>query len=182
MRKILLGLIIFSLAGNLVFAGNNSGYPAIELSEIEKIIFEKINLIRQKSGLNPLKYDAKLARVALAHSSDMVNREFFSHYNPDGKGPVERVKDVGFDEKLSADGNFYFSVAENIGYVRPGYLRKLNNMKVERTPRSLAVAQIKLWLKSKPHKTNMLSKDYDETGIGVAVDKNDNFYATQLFR
>ena len=132
--------------------------------------------------LNPLKNNKRLSEVALAHSRDMVARNFFSHYNPDGEGPVQRVRNAGIDEKISGDGNYYFSIAENIGYVRPGYLRQLNNLKVKRTEKSLALAQIKMWMKSKPHKKNILSKNYDETGIGIAVDNNDNFYAVQLFR
>ena len=182
MRKIWFSLIISVLSVNIVFAADNAGYPVLDLSEMEKIIFEKVNQVREKAGLNPLKYNANLAEVALGHSADMVKREYFSHYNPEGEGPVKRVKDAGFEDKLSADGNFYFSVAENIGYVKPGYISSLNNMRVERTPYSLGVAQVRMWIRSKPHKKNMLSKDYEETGIGVAVDKNDNFYATQLFR
>ena len=52
-----------------------------------------------------LKWDDRVATIASAHSADMDSRNFFSHINPDGKGPFQRLQ--GSNVAFSA-------VAENI--------------------------------------------------------------------
>jgi uncharacterized protein YkwD len=37
------------------------------------------------------------------------------------------------------------------------------------------------WWASPGHRANMLSADFDQTGIGVAVDRDGIFYLTQVF-
>ena len=39
----------------------------------------------------------KLHQAASSHSADMIARDFFSHTNPDGQGPSERLAEVGYN-------------------------------------------------------------------------------------
>ena len=64
-----------------------------------------VNAERAKVGKPPLDWNDSLLGVARAHSMDMSNRGFFSHINPDGKGPGDRLANAGIQ---------YDAVAENI--------------------------------------------------------------------
>ena len=59
---------------------------------------------RSVRGSEP-KCDGRVVAIASAHSADMDSRNFFSHINPDGKGPFQRLQ--GSNVAFSA-------VAENI--------------------------------------------------------------------
>lgn len=51
---------------------------------------------QQSTGLAALYMDVALNGIAQAHSVDMVNRNFFSHVNPDGLSPQQRATAAGF--------------------------------------------------------------------------------------
>ncbi len=48
-----------------------------------------VNDHRTGTGCGPLTWHAGAAAVALAHSTDMRDRDFFSHTNPDGESPFD---------------------------------------------------------------------------------------------
>ncbi len=45
----------------------------------------------------PLEMDEVLRIAARLHSSDMGERGFFDHDNPDGQSPFDRIAAVGFE-------------------------------------------------------------------------------------
>ena len=61
------------------------------------------NLERKKAGLAPLTINATLRGIARAHSQDMIARRFFSHVNPDGKTPCDRILAAGYPTKCFFD-------------------------------------------------------------------------------
>ncbi len=54
-----------------------------------------------------LVWDEEMYPVALAHSQDMCDRDFFAHENPSGQDPFDR---------MDAAGVQYFAAGENIAY------------------------------------------------------------------
>lgn len=102
-----------------------------------------------------LRADAKLARVAAAHSKDMAAHNYFSHESRNGDTPFDRMKDAGYR---------YSSAGENIA---AGY----------RTPSSV----VKAWLKSTGHCKNIMKRSYTELGIGFAAGGYYGSYWTQDF-
>ena len=80
----------------------------------------------------------------------MVAQGFFAHESPDGGTLVERLTGAGY---LGDDDAWV--VGENIGWGQ-GALA---------TPRSMVAA----WLDSPGHRENMLSADYTEIGLGLAL-------------
>ncbi|MGD0826626.1 MAG: CAP domain-containing protein [Desulfobaccales bacterium] len=77
--------------------------------KLEKLIFQITNKARHKNGLPALKPDEALAEAARKYSDDLLRRNFFSHNNPEGKGPQERV-----DEEQPAKQEYAYRVGENI--------------------------------------------------------------------
>ena len=72
--------------------------------EVESFAFP-MNAQRVGVDCAPLAWNGAVAQVAVDHSLDMVERGFFSHTNPDGDSPFDR---------LSASGIEYARAAENI--------------------------------------------------------------------
>src|SRR5437870_1976931 len=66
--------------------------PKIQVSDLEQQINALINSERQANNLNALALDERLSKIARDHSRDMINRGFFSHVDPDGKAPRDRLR------------------------------------------------------------------------------------------
>lgn len=120
----------------------------------EKCIAE-INRVRKEHGLKPLKEWKELSDCARGHSHNMANEKCpFGH-----DGFDNRADHMWSQASLSG-------FAENVAY---SYNYD--------DPVNIAVDG---WMKSAGHKKNILG-DFDETGVGVSVNKEGKFYITQLF-
>lgn len=86
--------------------------------------------------------DPLLNRAADGHSEDMAARDYFSHTDPEGRGPGFRIDAVGYPHR---------GWAENIaaGHGSPQ-------------------AVVDGWMNSSGHRTNILNCAYDQLGVGYA--------------
>lgn len=109
-------------------------------SSYESEVVRLTNIERAKAGCGALTVDAALTKSAGAHASDMVDRHFFDHTNPDGLDPFERMGAAGFHGS---------AMAENIAM---GYA----------TPQAVMVG----WMDSPGHRTNILNCKYNRIGVG----------------
>lgn len=122
----------------------------------EKQVLTLVNQERAKQGLSALSWSDELANVARAHSKDMATRNFFSHTNPDGKSPFDRIKAAGIS---------YRTAGENIAAG-------------QRTPQEVVNA----WMNSEGHRANILNKNYTKLGVGyVSGGGSYSTYWTQCF-
>ncbi len=64
-----------------------------------------VNAKRRSLGGAELKWDSRVAAIALDHSADMLSRHFFSHTNPDK---------IGLSERLQESNLGFSSAAENL--------------------------------------------------------------------
>lgn len=99
-----------------------------------------VNAQRQQTGLPLLVLDEKLTEVARAHSRDMFARGYFSHINPDGQNPFDRIRAAGIN---------FVAAGENIAYAPTANLADTG------------------LINSPEHRANILSPDYSKVGIGV---------------
>src|SRR5919198_2906135 len=102
-------------------------------------------------GLAPLGENARLTQASQAYSELMVQQGFFAHDTPDGVDLIARLTDVGY---LNDDLQEW-AAGENLAWGQ----RELG------TPRSIVAA----WMDSPGHRDNILSAEYDEIGLGVAL-------------
>jgi uncharacterized protein YkwD len=109
------------------------------------------NVERAKAGCGAVRTEPKLAAAALAHSRDMVDRDYFSHSSPDGKGPGDRATAAGYPNWSG----------ENIAKGYPD-----------------AAAVVQGWMNSPGHKANILNCSSKATGVGY--DARQNMW-TQMF-
>ena len=90
----------------------------------------------------PVKLSEALAGVALGHADDMARHNYFEHEDLRGHSPADRVRAVGYQEKL---------VGENIAY----------------GPKS-ADEVVQGWLDSPGHCENIMDPRFAEMGIAYA--------------
>jgi uncharacterized protein YkwD len=108
-----------------------------------------MNRARRRYGLQPLRANRCLHRVAARHAHDMVNRRYFAHTTPNGWDPGRRARASGYVPRRAA-----WIVGENIawgvaGAARPSWV-------------------VSAWMHSPPHRHNILSRHFRDVGIGVA--------------
>jgi uncharacterized protein YkwD len=128
--------------------------------DAEARVLELINTERADQGCPPLRLNAKLTEAAERQSRAMAKHNVFSHTDPDGTTPGNRVHATGYT---------YLMVGENIeaGIDNP----------------EDAVAG---WMRSPGHRANILTCAYRETGIALYDDGEDTrssyrYYWTQVF-
>lgn len=118
------------------------GSPAPPSLDAE--VQEFVNLVnehRQSVGCGILTWHAGAGQVAEDHSADMVARDYFSHTNPDGESPFDR---------LAAAGISYRAAGENIALTGGG-----------------ASGVLSLWLGSPGHRANIERCGYTHHGVGL---------------
>jgi uncharacterized protein YkwD len=91
----------------------------------------------------PVTLSRTLAEVALGHAADMAQHDYFEHEDRSGHTPADRVRAVGYQEKL---------VGENIAY----------------GPKS-ADEVVQGWLDSPGHCENIMDARFAEMGIAYAA-------------
>ena len=150
------------------WSGHTSGqrYPAprsmvVNLFEVEEAVFAMTNDIRRRNGLAILLEDGICRDSARGHSADMLNRNYFSHTDPEGRTLKERLP-----ANLATR-----QWGENIWTGR-GY--------DPRQVHYLAQKIMDSWMKSPGHRANILTPGYTHLGVGVMA-KNQEIKATQVF-
>jgi uncharacterized protein YkwD len=132
-----------------------------DITIIEKEIFNLVNAEREKMGINELRYDEKLADVARIHSRNMIELDFFSHEDPEGRGPQERVE-INYPEIIAR------GFGENIGYTHG------------ENEEAVANNLMGSWMDSPEHRANILGDQFSHIGVGVTRNGS-RYYATQKF-
>jgi uncharacterized protein YkwD len=125
---------------------------------MEEATHALINAERQLQALPGLVHDNALRVVARQHSEDMVTRSFFSHANPDGLDPFDRLANAGVTYVTAGE-----NIAWNLGYVDP------------------AVTAVTGWMNSAGHRANILHNQFTLTGLGAAQGENGAWFFTQVF-
>ena len=142
-----------------------------------------INLERDKAGLQPLKWDSRLAEIARAHSKDMAENYFFSHDNLKGQDSTDRGQMAGYPCRKT----FSYGLGENIlqGHQGRDVIKLVKAWWNNQSANDLAQIEeaksaVQRWMDSPGHRENILEYSYDRAGIGVAFNGG-TYYLTQNF-
>lgn len=106
----------------------------------EKIMFTLVNNERSQKGRPELVWDEKLAAVARAHAQDMFEKGYFSHYDPSGFSPADRLEKAGISFLVTGEN---LALAPSVELAHEGLM------------------------KSEGHRENILASDFGRVGIGV---------------
>ncbi len=156
--------------GGTATSGNGSETPPPTtnhcMSDIDKEMLKQINAARSTArncgnrsfpAAPPLTWNCTLARVALEHSKDMADNNFFSHTGSDGLYPSQRITNAGYRWR---------SVAENIA-----------------AGQDTVSEVMAVWLSSPGHCANIMKSKYTEVGAARYINDNSHYriYWTQDF-
>jgi uncharacterized protein YkwD len=131
--------------------------PARSLESIVDSIFILTNRERVRADLTPLRRNAQLARAAQLQAEQMAAAGKLSHQVPDSRYPT-------LTSRLRLVGYVWRSVGENVA---EGY--------------TSGAALMAGWMTSAPHRANVLSAKFTETGVGLARSKSGRTYHAQVF-
>jgi hypothetical protein len=125
----------------IVSTGAQTAMAQAGNSTPEKLLFASANRERASKGLSPLQWSAVLAAAAQQHALRMAQENTLSHQLPG---------EAGLKERIAQHGGHFVSMAENIA----------------EGPSAATIHQE--WMKSPPHRANLLDPQLDSLGIGVA--------------
>jgi uncharacterized protein YkwD len=132
--------------------------PQAELNAYENAVAALINEYRVASGLNAIAYEPTLTYVAKLRSQDLMDRNYFSHYTPEGTTVFNLFRANGIKYKIGG---------ENLGQARPAGIGSPE-------------AFLNAWQNSSAHNANMLRNGYNYIGVGM-VDNGDRIVVTTVF-
>lgn len=124
------------------------------LTADEQEIFNLVNAQRTAAGLVALSIDTEVQKVARDKAQDMVDNNYFSHTSPTYGSPFDMMKNYGI--KYNAAGENIAGNSSNSGAVNA-------------------------WMNSEGHKANILSNNYNYTGIGVVSSPKYGKIYVQMF-
>ena len=124
----------------------------------ESQMIHLINSIRSSRGLQLLNPNPILNSIARSRSQDMLNRNYFSHYTPEGKN----IFNI-----LVENGIMYAMGAENLSQASPPSWG---------SPETV----VNSWMNSSRHRANLLNPHYGQLGLGV-IDSGNKRVVTLIF-
>jgi uncharacterized YkwD family protein/spore coat assembly protein SafA len=141
---------------SMIYPGQKLTVPTMQgIKSLESEVVKLVNVERSKQGLQPLKENWQLSRVARYKSADMAAKNYFSHTSPTYGSPFRMMESFGIK---------YSSAGENIAYG-------------QKTPQQVMTA----WMNSPGHRSNIMSPSYSQIGVGYATNKSGTPYWTQMF-
>lgn len=125
----------------------------------EKILLYLTNLCRAMNEVEKLEYNDEVAEVALKHSEDMAERNFYSHENPEGKKVYDRIVEAGLS-KYGCYGENICAATLNVFNASDGWYNS-----------------------TKGHRENILNTNFKYMGAGFAYNGSSvyKYYGTQVF-
>jgi len=133
---------------------STSPEPNGSLTSMEQKMVNLVNQERAKAGLQQLKVDMPLVKLARKKSQDMIDHGYFGHTSPTYGSPFDMMKNAGVK---------YYTAGENLAGA--GSVESAHSM----------------LMASSGHRANILNSKYNHLGVGVANGGPYGNMFTQLF-
>lgn len=142
----------------------SSALPINAFRAVQQLALQLVNRDRAAEGLPPMQVDEQLAQAAQNHAEDMLRRNYFSHYSPEGKTPTDRLTAVG--------GSGFPS--ENIVMRERTGFKRINIQALEEFQDQ--------WMHSPKHRHSLMNPNLEKFGYGFAIDPaSGRTFAVQMF-
>lgn len=144
-----------STGGNTENNTNTGGQnTTTAMNSDEKEVFDLINKQRINNGLQALKEDGEVQKVARIKAQNMVSNNYFAHESPTYGTPFQMLKKFNISYKTAGE-----NIAAN----------------------SSNSSAVTAWMNSSGHKANILNSNYNYTGIGVVSSNRYGKIYVQMF-
>lgn len=153
----------FGIAVVLLLAGWTPLSPGLgaaddPLGDLVRKVFDLANRERLSHGVRKLEWNDALAEQARRHSMNMMYSGSFSHKDPSGATLAMRLRAAG------------------IRWGRCG-----ENIFRERGMEDPAAAAVEGWMKSPSHRQSLLDPLFAQSGVGIAISPDTEYFITQDF-
>lgn len=145
--SLLVALLAASLAVVPAGASPSRSDQLVRLGPLEQSILTRVNAVRAAHGLGQLKVSSELESAAVDHSQSMLTYGFFRHESRDGTPFETRLRRF-----YPLAGFARWQVGENLVYS---------------SAQLSGAGAVRAWLRSTPHRQDMLSPEWREVGIGA---------------
>jgi uncharacterized protein YkwD len=141
--------------------------PKTQMGALETRIAVLVEEERHKADpkARSLAFDVELSKIARARASDMAAKNYLAHQGPDGATSASLL--------MQDDAKWQGLLGENLA---AQHYTRLGGVPVDEFARRF----LDEWLKSPPHRDNMIFANYDHAGVGAAVN-GDTVYVAVLF-
>ncbi|WP_100010270.1 CAP domain-containing protein [Lentibacillus sediminis] len=130
--------------------------PSAELNEgFAYQLFDLTNAARVVHGLAPLTWQENLQQTAEDHSIDMAENNYFSHTNPDGESPFDRMEEDDIVFRLAG---------ENLAAGQPSSIFAHEGL-----------------MNSLGHRENKLHEGFEALAVGIAFNEESQPYYTENY-
>ncbi len=120
-----------------------------KLAAMRERILRLTNGARKQAGLKPLTRNPLLETSAQAYAEDMARRNFFSHSDPDGREPADRIRAAGYRAARCRCQTRTWT-GENLAKGQTG------------------ITQVfRAWMNSPAHRAAILHPAFTDIGIGI---------------
>ena len=156
----------------------------IDLAQLEKTTFILVNAERIKKGISEVKWNGELATVARKHSqylaglnNNFTTHIYISHEDVRGELHFKRLEAAKIYYYGDSGENVYGSSAVKSYFTTPKMIPAEFY-----TFDEMAMDAVDGWMTSDSHRETILTANYDESGLGIAVDPTGtNYIFTQIF-
>lgn len=141
-------LLLVSVGKSVVYAGSISSEGIVSM----------VNMERSSRGLKNLQVDQNLTVAAYMKAFDMLSKQYWSHYGPNGESPWKFILSAGYDYKLAG---------ENLAYGFDDSFDVYN-----------------AWMNSDQHKENIIKGSFEDIGVAIVrgnLNGKDTVLVVQLF-
>ncbi len=158
-------LLAIMLCGRLVYFRRSAPSTAARVyAPIEEydpdtmasLMLDLINASRAENGLTAVNWDKTAASAGRLHAEDMVEYDYFSHWNREGLGPEHRYAQAGGQDAVMENLHSFFYTYDD-GRAAP----------IENWQEVIQNAEIGL-MNSPGHRANILDPAHTNVGIGMA--------------
>ncbi len=140
----------------MIFATSLTAADAkkFQVSDTEQGVIDATNAERKEKKLPALVMNPKLMEAARAHAANMVKQSKMAH----------ELDGVNVDTRAKTAGYRFSRLGENVAWN-------------QQTPKDVLAG----WMDSKPHRENILNKDFTEIGVAAVANANGEIYWCQVF-
>jgi uncharacterized protein YkwD len=147
-----LGTVLLCLLLVPVASSAPASVRARSVTALNNQLLSEVNSVRAQHHLQSLVVSPQLAGAAAEHSRSMATAGFFTHESADGSAFWKRIQ-----RYYSASGFHFWSVGENLVWTSPDLTAK---------------QAVEMWMKSPPHRANLLSTRWHQIGLAAVHSEN----------
>jgi uncharacterized protein YkwD len=143
--------VLLAILAALTVVGSITAAPSSRAqshadADLQALIVQDVNAVRQSRGVPPLRTSAALEAAAREHTDEMALHGYFSHNSLDGGSFAARIKAYyrRGHERVSGGENLFWATGD---------------------PRAELV--IAAWAGSAPHRANLLNPNWREIGVSA---------------